>query len=124
MIGGIDIQIPLRPGTPALEVAVRAVRQAWQHAVFENALVGERYNTFSEIPFGTLEEMFVYRQAEDADRWDAEHVIVHCPIDLHVVVPVISTGDADERVIARAVRIQVHIRRCARQVENASLNGR
>jgi hypothetical protein len=75
MIGGIDVPIRTRAGDLSLEVAVRAVRQKWPRAVFENGTTGERYNHFWEIPFGGLRELFVYRDPTAADLWDAEGAI-------------------------------------------------
>jgi hypothetical protein len=75
MIGGIDTYIPTQAGKVAMEVAVRAIRQYWPLAVFENGNTGDRYPSFSEIPFGDLEEIFVYRDAKSADGWDAEGAI-------------------------------------------------
>lgn len=72
MIGGIDIQIRTNAGESSLEVAVRAIRQQWSRAVFENALTGERYDTFGQIPFGEIEELFVYQDQDRADAWDVE----------------------------------------------------
>lgn len=70
MIGGIDIHLPTRAADASMEVAVRAVRQCWSHAVFENGVTGERYDEFWRIPFGELEELFVYRDCRFADAWD------------------------------------------------------
>ena len=41
-------------------------------AVFENSLTGDRYDRFWQIPFGAIEEIFVYRNNADANVWDAE----------------------------------------------------
>jgi hypothetical protein len=71
MIGGIDIHIRTMAGDRSIEVAVRAVRLQWPNAVFENALTGERYESFWQIPFAEIEELFVYRDAALADAWDA-----------------------------------------------------
>ena len=70
MIGGIDVQIPTRCGPLSTEVAVRAVRQRWPHAEYENGVTGERYSEFCRIPFGQVEEIFVYRDRASADSWD------------------------------------------------------
>jgi hypothetical protein len=75
MIGGIDVRIPSKAGDLSLEVAVRAIRQVWHEAVFENGLTGERYDSFHEIPFGETEEIFVYRDIPSAAIWDAEGAI-------------------------------------------------
>jgi hypothetical protein len=75
MIGGIDVRIPSRAGDLSLEVAVRAIRQAWPRAVFENGLTGELYDSFQDIPFGATEEIFVYRDSDSAAIWDDEGAI-------------------------------------------------
>jgi hypothetical protein len=75
MIGGIDVRIPTKAGGLSLEVAVRAIRQTWPEAVFENGLTGERYETFADIPFGEVEEIFVYRDPASAALWEAEGAI-------------------------------------------------
>ena len=61
MIGGIDVRIPSGAGPQSIEVAVRAIRQAWPGAVFENGNTAERYPFFRQIPFGAVDELFVYR---------------------------------------------------------------
>jgi hypothetical protein len=75
MIGGIDVRIPSQAGGLSLEVAVLAIRQVWPEAVFENGLTGERYDPFAEIPFGEIEEIFVFRDPASAAIWDAEGAI-------------------------------------------------
>ena len=75
MIGGIDIPIPTTAGPNSIEVAVRAIRQKWPHAEYENGLTGERYSQFCQIPFGEIEEIFVYRDHESADLWEAEGAV-------------------------------------------------
>jgi hypothetical protein len=70
MIGGIDIDLLSRAGDRSIEVAVRAVRQYWPLAVYENPETADRYGVFSEIPFRGLSELFVYRDSESADAWD------------------------------------------------------
>jgi hypothetical protein len=75
MIGGIDIHIPSKAGGLSIEVAARAIRQAWSGAVFENGITGDRYDRFGEIPFGDIEEIFVYRDAASAAIWDAEGAV-------------------------------------------------
>lgn len=75
MIGGIDIRLKTRAGANSIEVAVRAIRQLWPHAVFENGQTGERYGQFGSIPFGEIEEIFVYRDNDTAEKWEAEGAI-------------------------------------------------
>lgn len=75
MIGGVDIEIPTRAGRSALDASVRAIRQSWPHARFENSVNGESYDRFSQIPFGQLEELFVYRDEAAKLLWDAEGAV-------------------------------------------------
>ena len=69
MIGGIDVRIPTRAGSLSAEISVRAIRQVWPLATFEDGLTGESYEQFRQIPFGELEEMFVYRDSSSARLW-------------------------------------------------------
>ncbi len=101
MIGGVDTHLPTRAGAQAVEVAVRAVRQQWRRAVFENASTGERYEQFWQIPFGALDEIFVYRDSAVADQWDAEGAIpelyntmVHIIGDEGMITVVVDEKDA------------------------------
>lgn len=90
MIGGIDIMIPTQAGPSSLVAAVRAIVQYWPNAVFENAVTGDRYARLANIPFGRLDEVFVYRDAKTADAWDAEGAVP----DLHdTMVHVITDED-------------------------------
>lgn len=75
MIGGIEIRIPSRVGDLSLEIAVRAIRQIWTDATYEDGLTGERYDRFEQIPFGGTEEIFVYRDPESANIWDSEGAV-------------------------------------------------
>jgi hypothetical protein len=70
MIGGSDVIIPTRADTAAFDVAVRAIRREWPEAVFENAETGDRFIRYSELPFGEISELFVYRSADFFDAWD------------------------------------------------------
>ena len=108
MIGGIDVQIPTRCGPLATEVAVRAVRQRWPQAEFENGVTGERYREFCQIPFGEIDEIFVYRDRASADSWDAEGAIpslyntmIHIVADQELITVVVDERDsAMEEIIA------------------------
>ena len=70
MIGGVDISIPTKTGALSLEAAVRVVRQFWIDAVYENGETGERYPRFEDIPFGKLDEVFIYRDPSAANVWE------------------------------------------------------
>jgi len=111
MIGGIDVYIPTRAGNSSVEIAVRAVRQIWPNAVFENGLTGDRYNRFSEIPFGEIEELFVYCSTAAADIWDSEGAIpdvyntmVHIIADKEMIIAVVDEKDAAMERILAAIR--------------------
>jgi len=90
MIGGIDVFITTKAGGSAIEVAVRAIRQLWPRAVFQNSLTGDRYDYFRQIPFGNLEELFVYRDSVSADAWDEEGAI---PENFNTMVHLLSDED-------------------------------
>lgn len=75
MMGGIDVRMPSTAGRLSLEVATQAVRQAWPEAVIEDVVTGDRYDSSREIPFGQIEEIFVYRDAAAAAIWDAEGAV-------------------------------------------------
>ena len=110
MIGGIDIPIETRAGKQSMEVAVRAIRQHWPHAVVENAVTGDRYNRFWEVPFGEVEEMFVYRDEAAADAWDEHGAIaelknsmIHLLTDEGLITAVIDESDITIEWIIQAI---------------------
>ena len=110
MIGGIDIQLPTRCGPPSVEVAVRAIRQRWPRAVFENGLTGDHYEHFRQIPFGEITEIFVYRDRASADVWDAEGAIpsvhntmIHVIADDDRITVVVDERDAAMEEIVAAI---------------------
>ena len=102
MIGGIDVRIPTRAGAVSTEVAVRAIRQCWPQSQYENGVTGERYREVRQIPFGEIEEIFVYRDDACADRWDAEgatpslrNTMIHLIADEELVTVVVDERDAE-----------------------------
>ncbi len=111
MIGGIDIRIPTRAGMLSAEVSVRAIRQRWPRAVFENGLTGDRYDQFSQIPFGDVKELFVYWDSNAAAIWEAEgavpradNVMIHLIADLDILTAVIDEKDDEMESIIAAIR--------------------
>lgn len=111
MIGGIDIRISTRAGDSSTEIAVRAIRQKWPGAVFENGLTGDSYDSFQQIPFGEVEELFVYRDSDAARLWDAEgavpdscNSIIHVIADPDMLTAVIDERDAEMESILAAIR--------------------
>ena len=75
MIGGVDILILTRAGSSTLVAAARAIRLYWPDSVFENGTTGERYSSYWEAPLDQLQGVFVYRDTQAADIWDAEGAI-------------------------------------------------
>jgi hypothetical protein len=111
MIGGIDIEIPTKCGDASIEVAVRAIRQRWPHAEFENGITGDRYHRFWQIPFGDLSEIFVYRDPNSADQWDKDGAIpeldntmIHVIGDEELLTIVVDECDELIEEIVAAIR--------------------
>jgi hypothetical protein len=111
MIGGIDIRIPSRAGDLSVEVAARAIRQAWPNATFEDGLTGDRYDHFWDIPFGETEELFVYRDPASAEIWDAEAAtpdtsnrMVHIIADEGLITAVVDERTTEMEEIIAAIR--------------------
>lgn len=71
MIGGIEKDIETNAGDASIEVAIRAIRHEWPNALFEDALSGERFETFEQVPFGVTQEIFVYQDETAYDDWEA-----------------------------------------------------
>jgi len=72
MIGGTDIVIPASGDAAALDDCIRMIQYYWPDARFENAITGEKYPSYVDIPFGLTEELFVYRDANSQAAWDAD----------------------------------------------------
>jgi hypothetical protein len=111
MIGGIDIPLPTRAGRASLEVAVRAIRQRWPRAEFEDALSGERFEHFLQIPFGEIEELFVYRDRAAADAWDEQgavpsvaNTMIHLISDPDAMTVVVDERDAAMNEVVQAIK--------------------
>jgi hypothetical protein len=119
MIGGIDVHLPTMAGASSIEVAVRAIRQSWPSASFENGITGERYDHFWQIPFGEIEELFVYQDSAAADIWEAEgavpaafNTMIHLiPDDDLLCVVVDEKDEAMEQLLAvikSGLRDEIH----------------
>lgn len=72
MIGGTDVVIPSSGDAAALESAARIIHQFWPHARFEDAVTGDKYDHYGQIPFRRVRELLVYRDAQAEAAWDAE----------------------------------------------------
>lgn len=111
MIGGIDVPLKSHAGPESMEAAVRALRQLWPRAEFENGETGKRYQLFSEIPFGGLTELFVYRDPESAAIWDqagavpgARNRMVHLIVDPGLLTVVIDERTAEMDAAIRTIQ--------------------
>lgn len=111
MIGGIDIAILTQNSDSGLVAAVRAILQYWPRAVFENGTTGERYDRLANVPFGRLQELFVYRDVAIADAWDADGAIpelydtmVHLLADDDRITLVVDSTDGPIAELVDAVR--------------------
>src|SRR5262249_8103633 len=72
MIGGTDIVIPAVGGPDDLDACARIVQCLWPHAQFEDAVTGEKYAGYADIPLGRVRELFAYRDESAEAAWDAD----------------------------------------------------
>ncbi len=70
--GGTDVVIPAIGDPAALDACVRIVQRRWGHARFENAITGEKYARYEDIPLGRVRELFAYLDAGAEAAWDAD----------------------------------------------------
>jgi hypothetical protein len=72
MIGGADIVIEY-PGamraSGGLDIAVRRIASRWPTFVLQDAATGSRFDSYREIPFASLSEIFVYRDVNAFESW-------------------------------------------------------
>ncbi len=64
MIGGNDIVFPAVGDSAALEACARIVGRCWPDVRFEDAITGDKYRRFGDIPFGKVRELLAYLSAE------------------------------------------------------------
>ena len=110
MIGGIDVEIPTKRGLSSLEIAVRTIRGRLPLAEFENGITGDRYHEFQQIPFGEIEEIFVYTDRDSAERWDDDgatsvnfNTMIHLVADEETLTLVVDERNASMDEIIGAV---------------------
>lgn len=115
MIGGIDVHLPTLAGTSSIEVAVRAIRQRWPRATFENGVTGDRYDQFEQVPFGQIEELFVYRDCELADRWEEEgavpelsNTMIHLILDDDLLTVVVDERNMEMEEMLTSIKSGLH----------------
>jgi hypothetical protein len=72
MIGGNDIVIPAVGDPAALEACARIVQRHWPQARFEDAVTGDKYRWYGDIPLGRVQELLAYPDAQAEAAWDAD----------------------------------------------------
>jgi hypothetical protein len=112
MIGGHDIVIPAAGAPSSLEACVRAIRQHWPHARFENAETAEKYA--DEIPFVRVNQLFAYSDERAEALWDQDSpdspmnsmlYLIRSPDSITVVVDDPDVGDAPN--ILKSIRVSL-----------------
>jgi hypothetical protein len=100
MIGGVESQV-LTQTADALEIGIRTIQRHWPKAVIENGETAERYHHVRDVPFGKMSELFVYRDAAAADRWDEDgavpevfNTMIHLLEDPGMLTIVVDEKDA------------------------------
>jgi len=75
-IGGRDTiwEITAKPET-ALAAVVRFLRERWPNCVIENTETAEIYTTYEAVPFGQVQELFVYKDARALKEWEDETAV-------------------------------------------------
>jgi hypothetical protein len=71
MIGGEDIIIETsdRRKPAVLDLVVRFIRRRWPHAVVQDGTSGNCFSSYAALPFGHIEELFVYRDERSFETW-------------------------------------------------------
>ena len=72
MIGGTDIVLRTTGDPAALDICARIVVRYWPRARFEDAITGDKYEQYGDMPLGGMRELFVYRDAQSECAWDAD----------------------------------------------------
>jgi hypothetical protein len=111
MINGIDVHLRTRADSVACEAAVRAIRLYWPSAVFEDGLSGDLYGSFEAIPFGEIEEVFVYKDQGAATLWGADGAVddalnrmIHLISDPGWLTVVVDAMDSEMDEMINAIR--------------------
>src|SRR5437899_1493366 len=72
MIGGNDIVFPAIGDSATLEACARIVGERWPQVRFEDAITGDKYNRLEGIPFGIVQELLAYPNADAEKAWDTD----------------------------------------------------
>ena len=113
MIGGSDtiIENPTRSSAQALDLASRCLRNAWPNVEFHDG-DGRLLGNYEQIAFGTVSELFAFRDREAAERWshlgaDPSNVnqMVHLLADVSSLTVVVDDQNhAEMKRVLSAVR--------------------
>ena len=97
-----------------MEIAVRKIGERWRLAEFENGITGDQYHEFRQIPFGEIEEIFVYADHDSVERWGDEgatpansNTMIHLVADEETLTLVIDERDAAMDEIIEAVTLEL-----------------
>jgi hypothetical protein len=111
MIGGTDIVIPALGGPEALDACVRIVQRHWPQARFEDAVTGDKYRSYGELPMGRVRQLLVYPNVEAEAAWDADDpdsppnsmlYLILSPTDITAVLD--DPAAADMQAILASIR--------------------
>ena len=71
MISGSDIIIanPGRSVPEVLDAIVRIIQARWSGSIIQDGATGQRFASYSAVPFGALQELFVYRDEVSFESW-------------------------------------------------------
>lgn len=71
MIGGNDLTLPtgIAP-SEALDLAVHIILRIWRGAILQDAMTGQCYRSYPEMPFGTTSEIMIYKDQTALDAWE------------------------------------------------------
>ena len=72
MVAVADIVIAASGDPVALDACARLVQRHWHQARFENAITGEKYPNYDDIPFGRVREIFAYPSPQAEAAWNAD----------------------------------------------------
>ncbi len=111
MIGGVDCVLDGlgKSNEELLDGAVRSICRHWQHACFEDAITGDFFESYLELGFDGIRELFVYQTRDAFESWaeygaidDNLNSMIHLLIDggqLTLVVDAIE-DDVTREILA------------------------
>lgn len=111
MIGGTDVVLPARGDPAALDACARVIRRFWPQARFEDAVTGDKYPSYGDIPFGQVQQLLIYHDEHAEAAWDADRAdsppnsMLYVILSEDFVTIVVDNPDApDLRALLESVR--------------------